>query len=500
MLGIILVVTLLRFWVGSQVGLGDVEAYYWTWSRHPAPGYFDHGPVVALLIRGGTWLFGQTTLGVRALFILLSGLTMWLVARLVMNLVQLSGDRTEQGAAQAGLWAVIALLAMPVFMVAGGAANPDVPFLACVAGFTLCVMPARCSGGRLALAGLLCGVAFSTKYFGLALLAPLVYASLQHRFRSLVLPLAAAAATLGASPVLYWNGIHGWASFGYHLARRHTQPPGPSLENLAKLIGGQVGYLSPLVLLGLGAAAMLLWRERRSLRNRVFLLVSAPLLAVGYLLILVVPGAEPHWPVAGYLPLVAVLGAHLPGLLRRSRITRGLTMAALTFSAVVALAFHLHILTDLGVRLMPASYVPRYDLSNELRGWPEVAREVERQLHSNPGTVAAACHYTSCSQLRFAAAGRFEVLCPSPRLSQMDFFPGGDGSSRRGVNLLYLKDERFPYDAEVLYRCGSVTRQSEIRIWRAHRLVRRFQLQLCREFSGLRAATWPPRGTIGGGG
>ena len=33
------------------------EAYYWEWSRRLAPGYFDHPPMVALLIRFGTSIF-----------------------------------------------------------------------------------------------------------------------------------------------------------------------------------------------------------------------------------------------------------------------------------------------------------------------------------------------------------------------------------------------------------------------------------------------------------
>jgi 4-amino-4-deoxy-L-arabinose transferase-like glycosyltransferase len=30
------------------------EAYYWMWSKHLAFGYYDHPPMVALVIRAGT--------------------------------------------------------------------------------------------------------------------------------------------------------------------------------------------------------------------------------------------------------------------------------------------------------------------------------------------------------------------------------------------------------------------------------------------------------------
>ena len=34
------------------------EAYYWTWSKHLAGGYYDHPPMVALVIRFGTMIAG----------------------------------------------------------------------------------------------------------------------------------------------------------------------------------------------------------------------------------------------------------------------------------------------------------------------------------------------------------------------------------------------------------------------------------------------------------
>src|SRR3954464_15024108 len=48
------------------------EAYYWTWSKHLAGGYYDHPPMVAVLIRLGTLIAGDTELGVRLVSILLA--------------------------------------------------------------------------------------------------------------------------------------------------------------------------------------------------------------------------------------------------------------------------------------------------------------------------------------------------------------------------------------------------------------------------------------------
>src|SRR3954463_10899051 len=57
------------------------EAYYWMWSKHLAGGYYDHPPMVAVVIRLGTMIAGDTELGVR-LASVLSALPMsWAVYR-----------------------------------------------------------------------------------------------------------------------------------------------------------------------------------------------------------------------------------------------------------------------------------------------------------------------------------------------------------------------------------------------------------------------------------
>src|SRR5690606_38864797 len=56
---------LVRLIVTSQLGFFADEAYYWVWSEDLAFGYYDHPPMVALFIRAGTMLFGDTAFGAR---------------------------------------------------------------------------------------------------------------------------------------------------------------------------------------------------------------------------------------------------------------------------------------------------------------------------------------------------------------------------------------------------------------------------------------------------
>ncbi|MGY3470388.1 hypothetical protein ACVW0I_007259 [Bradyrhizobium sp. LM6.11] len=62
---IIAAMTLLRIVYASAIELRTDEAYYWTWSQETALSFLDHPPGIAWLIRFGTAIFGDTTLGVR---------------------------------------------------------------------------------------------------------------------------------------------------------------------------------------------------------------------------------------------------------------------------------------------------------------------------------------------------------------------------------------------------------------------------------------------------
>ena len=69
---VVLALVLMRLVAAAVTPLTFDEAYYWTWSKHLASGYYDHPPMVALVIRFGTLLAGDSELGVRLFSILLA--------------------------------------------------------------------------------------------------------------------------------------------------------------------------------------------------------------------------------------------------------------------------------------------------------------------------------------------------------------------------------------------------------------------------------------------
>src|SRR5271169_1352899 len=77
----ILALVALRLVAAAWTPLTFDEAYYWMWSKHLAFGYYDHPPAVAVVIRLGTMIAGDTGLGVRLVSILLALPMSWAVFR-----------------------------------------------------------------------------------------------------------------------------------------------------------------------------------------------------------------------------------------------------------------------------------------------------------------------------------------------------------------------------------------------------------------------------------
>ena len=70
----------------TPLGLAPDEAHYWEWSRRLDWSYYSKGPLIAVVIKAGTALFGTTQFGVRfpAVFFMVVTLSvLWKTLRLV---------------------------------------------------------------------------------------------------------------------------------------------------------------------------------------------------------------------------------------------------------------------------------------------------------------------------------------------------------------------------------------------------------------------------------
>lgn len=213
---IISISLIIRFFCLGSHDLLVEEAYYWNYSQHLDFGYLDHPPMVALLIKASTLIFGTNEFGVR-----FPALFCWGVAAFF------SYKWTELMAKGSGLYALVLLSVLPFYFVQSVVFTPDQPVLVCWSAalyyFYRVFINDEPTGWYKA--GVWLGLGLLSKYtivlFGPAVLIYLLLVpSARFWFIRKEPYLCALIAALLFTPVIYWNATHDWISFVFQSTRR----------------------------------------------------------------------------------------------------------------------------------------------------------------------------------------------------------------------------------------------------------------------------------------
>lgn len=469
-LGVLASVTALKVVLGALAGLGDSEALYAVYSLHPQGGYLDHPPAIGWVIRATTALAGTSPLAVRlGSIIFFTG-----TALLLFDLARRLG-----GSARAGMIAVLLLCAVPITFVGGLAATPDAP--AALFWVLACWLAVRNVQDGLAdrrplvtgvIMGLVLGLGFLSKYTHVLLLVSYLGFIMARRrgwILTHALPMVVVALAV-ASPVIIWNQTHDWASVMHRFVWTQDQA-GPSARNLGALLGGQLLYVSPVVMVLVILAMIHLWRTRSEPRQLLMAVLTwGPAIAL-WLLCTMSRVAEPHWPVPAYLPVLALLGVQwersspFPG--RRKWIAAGLGVAVLftTLGLLVAA-------TPLATRWSVVD--PETDITNELRGWDQVREAV---LDVTPDrAIVVGPHWTVCAQLEWQLQDRRDVACVTVEQDDWDQWnPIRTRDPEVYPHLYYVTYERFEHlDPFILTTEARLL--TTVAVERAGRVVRTFRI------------------------
>jgi 4-amino-4-deoxy-L-arabinose transferase-like glycosyltransferase len=247
------------------------------WSQHLAGGYYDHPPMVAVVIRLGTLIAGDSQLGVRTASILLAlpmSFAIWRTAEILFGGVRIAATAT--------------LLLNVTLMAAVGTlvVTPDSPLLV-ASSFVLLALAKVLQTGRgpwwLAV-GAAAGLALLSKYsalfFGPAILIWLVSVPELRRWLRSPWPYLGGLVALALfAPVILWNADHHYVSFLKQFGRARIEQFSPAY--LAELIPTQVGFATPLVSIlgGMGLYALIARKPgsfaARALINAVFWTIIA---------------------------------------------------------------------------------------------------------------------------------------------------------------------------------------------------------------------------------
>ena len=248
-LALMLLAYLLRLIYCSQIDLLPTEAYYWNYSRHLDFGYLDHPPMVALLIRAGTTVFGNTEFGVRIGALCCNLIAALFMFRLARNLF-----------GEASAWvAVVLMQTLPFFFLSGMVMNPDAPLTAAWTASLYYLERALIAQRDRAWwgVGLCLGLGLFSKYT-IALLgaSAALFMALDSRSRMWWRrPEPYGAALLAAAiffPVILWNAEHDWASFAFQGSRRLAEEHNfglPLLLASAFLLLSPTGAIAAIILL-----------------------------------------------------------------------------------------------------------------------------------------------------------------------------------------------------------------------------------------------------------
>jgi 4-amino-4-deoxy-L-arabinose transferase-like glycosyltransferase len=308
-LTLIVGLTALRLVIAAFFPLAFDEAYYWRWSLHLAPGYFDHPPMVAAWIAAGRFFLGDTHLGVRLFFILSALPATWAVWRTAAILTQ---DRRI--AATAALYFNLTLFILVGTMIA----TPDTPLLlaASFIALFLAKLIETGKGGWWLAVGAAVGFGLLSKYtalfFGPSILIAMLLLPDPRKWLATPWPwIGGVLAFAIFAPTILWNATHDWISFRFQFGR--ATGAGLHPQYVAEYAGALFGMATPSVfVLGvLGLAAI--WRGQGTNRNaRVILGALIWPLTLYFLWHSLRGRVEGNWvaPVFPALAIVAAIAAH----------------------------------------------------------------------------------------------------------------------------------------------------------------------------------------------
>ncbi|MGA7297717.1 MAG: glycosyltransferase family 39 protein [Rhodanobacteraceae bacterium] len=384
---------------------GD-EAFYWQESRHLAWGYSDLPGMTAWLVALGTGLGGHSSLAVRSVFLLLGALLPWLVVWFA---------RRHFGA-RAGWQAGLLAMGLPLAGSLGLLALPDV-MLTVASMLALLALDAALRSNQwrhwLALSLSLIMALASHYRAGMLLLAGLVFAVASSRGRALWRNprwyVALALGALGALPALLYNLGHQWVGLAFQTLERN--PWSFHADALRQPLEQAIACTPLLYLLLLWAVLHSLRGMRRGAPWDLVACIGTTFLLAYFLFGLFADELRfrVHWPLAGYLPVLAVVPVLARRLWQAGR-ARLAARAALCLAWVLLALGQVLVLGYLAALTQPprdAPWLRQHALADTFDGWRQSSSQLA-QLLDQPGhdhDTVVADNFRLAAQLDFGLAG-----------------------------------------------------------------------------------------------
>ena len=447
------------------------EAYYWMWSKHLAFGYYDHPPGVAIVIRLGTMIAGDTELGVRLMSILLALPMSFALYRTAAILF--GGQRV---AATATILLNVTLMAAVGTLIV----TPDSPLLV-ASSFVLFFLAMVVESGRGAwwlAVGAAVGVALLSKYtalfFGPAILIWLASVPKLRRWLASPWPYLGGLTALAMfSPVIFWNADHHWVSFIKQIGRSRIEDFKPAL--IGELIPTQIAFATPLVFV-LGAMGLFALARRdggalaaRALINAIFWTIVAY-----FIWHALHARVEANWFAPVY-PAFAIAAAAAAHLTRWSVRPQRVVNICLRWASPVGILMFALLIVQANTGAISA-FRRDATVRSVGVGWRELATQIEAVRIRTGAACVLAPDYGTTSWLAFYLPKDTCVIQPTQRIRWVNM-PEPDPAQLSG-KLLFVDEARPAMQPYVTETFARVTRVAELKRMRGPLTIETYGIDL----------------------
>ena len=513
----IFVLTLIRLSMLAATDLEFDEAHYWMWSERLAPAYFSKGPGIAFVMRASTVIFGANEFGVRFFSPILAAGTSLLLFYFARRLFS----------ANAAIWAVLALNVTPIFNIGAFLMTIDPLsiffWLAAMFAFWLALEQSPRFSWHWPLTGLLIGLGFLCKYTNALELVSIVLVlalapRLRHEFARPGLYLLLGVFVLCTIPPILWNAQHAWITLT-HLRSRGSLEHGFGFHPLELLafLGEHFLSYSPLLFLALAWGVIGSWRRLNQQFKVLFLFWFGLPVFTFYFLLSLNKAAAPNWDALSILGFGLLAVYFWRERVETSPALRFGTGAALLLGLLMSLvALDTDLIRSAGFQLW------RSDPSDRMRGWKSATRAVEKirgdlEAKSAEKLFLIADARDRASEISFYLRDKraegpghppVYIVESQDMVNQFSFWPrydqfvepgpgvprpGGETyTEENGINpflgrsALFILDgekERAPHNIRIGFE--STERVATIQVWRYDKLLRTWQVFLCRNYRTL---------------
>jgi len=475
---------LFRLWVSGSFELALDEGYYWLWSRHLSLSYYDHPPMVAVMIAlttlaGGSEMFVR--LGAVAGSVFTSIFLYMLATRLFGN-------------EKAG-WHTIWLANITLIFAAGSLiVSPDTPLVPFYVAAMILFLDATESRNspnatlKWAAAGVVIGLAMLSKYTAVFFFPGaflfLLLSKEKRGWLSRPQPYLAAAVSVAVfSPVLIWNWRHHWLSFSFQAGHGLSPLAGNPLKHVLDFIGFQAILYSIGIFFFLIAGGVVLIRhafsaktQPRARESALFLFSFAAPTLLFFSFNSLRATVEGNWPILGFIPLITQAGGMTEEWLA-SRHTRKPFIASAGLALVLFAFLHIQVVDP----VIP--HPKRFEISRRIYGWKTLGAEIDAVRESFPAAFLIADRFQTGTLMTYYTGAHIPAYqIGSDNTRRYTFLPPVDGY--RGQNALYLAEESRDDAGKLAPLFDKTEKTRTVEITRKGELIRRFVLYKCYNYRG----------------